>query len=357
MPPANYTCSQNHQILRPEDGHSCPSTKPIRQSLRKSSIRSAVFLYLFLYLFPTGKAFAESNLTILALVGEAGTEEYEKIFATTATVWEDAAKENGATFEAIGLDSPVANQTDASLFQKRLSETQSDQLWVVLIGHGSYDGVTAKFNARGPDFTDDELAEWLNAYPGELALIHGASSSGGLIQKSSRPGRIIITATKNEAEASYTRFGTYFAEAIAAKADADLDNDDQVSLLEAFLYASRSVAGFYESEGRIATEHALLDDNGDKLGSRAEWFEGTTATRTPAKDVEPDGERAGQFVLSLNEFERQLSSAQRKKRDDLERQVKELRRNRDELEESVYYKKLEILLLDLARIYENVSDS
>ena len=90
------------------------------------------------------------------------------------------------------------------------------------------------------------------------------------MRKLSREQRVIITATKNEAEVFYTRFGGYFAEAVGGLTDADVDNDEQVSLLEGFIYASEKVASFYENKGRLATEHAILDDNGDKLGSRAE---------------------------------------------------------------------------------------
>ena len=49
---------------------------------------------------------------------------------------------------------------------------------------------------------------------------------------------------------------------------ADLDKDDQVSLLEAFLTASVRTAEFYEETSRLATEHALIDDNGDRRSSK-----------------------------------------------------------------------------------------
>ena len=59
-------------------------------------------------------------------------------------------------------------------------------------------------------------------------------------------------------------------------------------------------------------------------------------------------------MLVKNAFERRLSPEQREKRDGLERQVVELRRSRDKLEEADYYKKLEALLLELARLYDSV---
>ena len=105
---------------------------------------------------------------------------------------------------------------------------------------------------------------------------------------------------------------------------------------------------------RLATEHALLDDNGDGLGSRAEWFEGTTPTQAPSDTAEPDGDLANQKVLVKNAFERLLSTEQRNRRDGLERKVVELRRSKASLDEKTYYQQLETALLELARLYEEV---
>src|SRR5690606_24985496 len=134
----------------------------------------------------------------------------------------------------------------------------------------------------------------------------------------------------------------------------DLDNDEQVSLLEAFLYASGQVAEFYQNEGRIATEHALIDDNGDGIGSRAEGFEGTTPVHKPSPEAEPDGDLAAQKVLVKNEWERRLTAEQRERRDALERRVVTLRRQKEALEEQAYYAELEALLLDLAKLYDEI---
>jgi hypothetical protein len=172
-----------------------------------------------------------------------------------------------------------------------------------------------------------------------------------------KPGRVIITATKNEGEIFFTRFGRFFAEAVGGLIEADLDNDKQVSLLECFLFASKRVALFYKEDGRLATEHALIDDNGDQLGSRAEWFEGTTPTQTPSAEAKPDGDLAAQKVLVKNAYERLLTPEQTKTRDALERRVVELRRSKSSLDEADYYAKLEALLLELARLYDAVKDS
>lgn len=298
---------------------------------------------------------AESGLKILLVVGSGGTESYEKEFAETAAIWTAAAARAEAKVDTIGLGESLAGTpTDAERLRQILAAEKSPELWVVLIGHGTFDQREVKFNLRGPDLTDAEIAAALEPYAGTLSVINSASASGSFVRALSKPGRVIITSTKNEAELSYSRFGRHFAEAIAGEADADRDNDDQVSLLEAFLHAAGEVAEFYKTEGRIATEHALIDDNGDSLGSRSEWYEGTTPTQTASPEAKPDGDLAAQRVLVKNEFERLLTPEQRTRRDELERRVVTLRRGKDQQAEADYYRELEALLLELSKIYGSV---
>jgi len=95
-----------------------------------------------------------------------------------------------------------------------------------------------------------------------------------VLNKLSATNRVIITATRSGNEQNFARFGQYFAEAITST-DADLDKDGQVSLLEAFLIASRRTSEFYKVEGRLATEHALIDDNGTASAHRRIGFTGS----------------------------------------------------------------------------------
>src|SRR5205085_9215185 len=175
---------------------------------------------------------------------------------------------------------------------------------------------TAKFNLRGPDFSPSELAAWLKPIERPLAIIDCSSSSGPFLNELSGPHRSVITAAKSGSEFNYARFGDFISSAIVDR-KADLDKDDQTSLLEAFLLASASVREFYAGEGRLATEHALIDDNGDGLGTPADWFQGLRATKA-AKDGAPlDGFRGGQIVLVRSAREQQLPAAVRARRDEL----------------------------------------
>jgi hypothetical protein len=253
----------------------------------------------------------------------------------------------------VGLGKTNGN-SDLDLLRQALSsepQESPNELWLVLIGHGTFDGKQAKFNLRGPDLSATNLAEWLKPFRRRVAVINSASSSGPFLNTLSAPDRVILTATRSGYEQNYSRFGEYFAGAVADP-KADLDKDGQTSLLEAFLTASRQVAEFYETEGRLATEHALLDDNGDGLGTPADWFRGIRAVKKASDGASLDGLRAHQFHLVRSEQEQKMPPAFRARRDELELAIAKLRETRDQTDETEYYHRLEAVLLELARLYE-----
>ena len=184
-----------------------------------------------------------------------------------------------------------------------------------------------------------------------LAVIQCASASGPFINALSGPNRVIITATRSGYEVNATRFGGYLAQAIADPA-ADLDKDGQTSLLEAFLLASREVAQFYKEAGRLATEHPLLDDNGDGFGTPADWFRGVRAVKTAANGKSVDGVRAHQLHLVRSALEQELSPAARERRDELEKKLSDLRSRKEAMPEDEYYRQLEGILVEIARLYQ-----
>ncbi len=87
-------------------------------------------------------------------------------------------------------------------------------------------------------------------------------------------------------------------------ASADLDKDEQVSLLEAFIAAGKRTEEFYQSEGRLTTEHPLLEDNGDKRGVAANWFRGVRPVVKPRDDTAVDGVLAKSLHLSTSAIDR-----------------------------------------------------
>jgi hypothetical protein len=136
---------------------------------------------------------------------------------------------------------------------------------------------------------------------------------------------------------------------------ADLDKDGQTSLLEAFLAAARKSQDFYQAQSRLATEHALLDDNGDALGTPAEWYRGVRATRTTKDGALPDGPVANQWCLVRSQQEASMPAEVRAQRDALELEVEQLRQQKSKLDEDDYYAQLEKVFVKLARLYASVS--
>jgi len=315
--------------------------------------------------------------TVIVVVGAAGTKEFEAQFAKSARLWEEACSKGDAKFVAIGLDkvegSPALALPELSLSQESTGVRANDRttlqkiladeskqtttaLWLVLIGHGTFDGRTAKFNLRGPDISADDLAEWFKPLLRPIVVINTASSSAPFLSKLSAQGRVMITATKSGYEQNYTRFGQYLAGAIA-ESQADLDKDGQTSLLEAFLTASGRVEEFYSAAGRLVTEHALLDDNGDGLGTRADWFRGIRPVRKAEDSASLDGYRAHQFHIVHSEAENKISPGLRAQRDRLELEVIKLRDAKEKFSEDEYFSKLEALLYDIAQIYEQTNEA
>ncbi|HWD92801.1 MAG TPA: hypothetical protein VG938_10665 [Verrucomicrobiae bacterium] len=316
-----------------------------------SYLRSLGFL-LFNFLLFSSVAFAADQRSLVLVIGAAGESEYGEQFAASADLWKRAATNGGFKISVIG-ESKNGDDDRADLLGLLTNEvTQAgDELWLVFIGHGTYDGRSAKFNLRGPDISADDLAAALKPCHRPLAVIQCASASGPFLSALSAPGRVIITATKSGYEANATRFGNYFARAAADPA-ADLDKDGQTSLLEAFLMASRQVDDFYKNAGRMATEHALLDDNGDGLGTPADWFKGVRAIKKAADGKTVDGVRAHQMFLVRSAIEQELSPALRARRDELESQLSALRDRKPQLKEDDYYNQLEKILVEMAKLYE-----
>jgi len=292
----------------------------------------------------------EAATEVLVLVGAPGTEAYGEKFARWAQSWKSACDKGGATFTEI--NKPVDGAPPREQFQAWLAGRAEGEspLWLVFIGHGTFDGKRAKLNLRGRDVSATELAEWLRPVRRPVVFFNTASSSSPFIPALSGADRVVITATRSGGEQNFARFGEYMSSTIG-NVEADLDKDGQTSVLEAFLVASRQLADFYKEEGRLATEHPLLDDNGDKLGTPPEWFRGIRPMKKAA-DGSPDGYRAHQFHLVLGELEKRIPEGLRKQRDALELEVYKLRDRKANLPEPQYYRQLEAILRQIGRIYE-----
>lgn len=298
-----------------------------------------------------GIARAEDRRLILA-VGAEGSSEFTEAFNKAADQWQAAAQKGGATVQKV--DSREA-------LEKAIKDAETakpNELWVVLIGHGTFNERAAKFALKGPDISAEEMAALLKPWPNDLVFVNASSASAPFVTALAGPKRIVISATKSGSEVNYSRFGGYLADSLQDVA-ADLNKDAQVSLLEAFLRASARTAEYFQKERRLVTETAIIDDTGDGKGTRGDWFEGLRVVKSTAagENVEVDGARARQVHLVPNDLDRQLTLEQRKKRDELETAAEKLRGERAALGDEVYYKRLEEIFVEIAKIYDQVRDT
>jgi len=222
-----------------------------------------------------------------------------------------------------------------------------DLVFILLIGHGGAQGGESRFNLPGPDMTAADFAPLLAALSGrQVVFVNTASASGDFVKALSAKGRTIVTATRSAMERNQTEFPSYFVQAFSEDG-ADADKDQRVSVLEAFTYARREVERFYEKGHLLLTEHAILDDNGDGVGS---------AVPDPATG---DGRVARTLFLGGGDETAADGAASavgdprvadlRRQRRALEQEIGALKARKDAMEPAQYEEELEKLLVELAR--------
>jgi hypothetical protein len=290
---------------------------------------------------------------LLIVVGLAGDPDHGKTFHKWGTTLAQASERLGVASENLAflVDAPVEGDEKvtgratkdeiAKVLQGFGARASADDVvFVVLIGHGSYDGRSAKFNMPGPDMTGADFNALLTKLPTkQIVFINTASASGPFLADLSGPSRTIVTATRNGAEQYATLFGGYFIDALVSES-ADSDKNKRVSVLEAFQFAKAEVAKAYEREGLLATEHALLDDNGDKDGSQdpsATGKDGRVANIVSLGAVGADNLPSDPKIRALY-LERR----------DLERRVEALRLLKESMEPGRYSSELEKLVTAIA---------
>jgi hypothetical protein len=309
----------------------------------------ASLMLLLLHVVARGNA--SESARVIVVVGAAGSEEFEQPFRNWAERWQQAAERGKAALTVIGLESPDKT-TDLERLRQALasaSASPSTPLWLILLGHGTYDGKTARFSLQGPDVSSAELKELLKPVQSQLAVACCFSCSGPFLAELSGPQRVILTATKSGHEYNYSRFGDFLSASIS-DLSADLDKDEQTSLLEAYLAANSKLKQHYDSDARLVTEHALLDDNGDKLGTPADWFQGLRVVKQTKSGGTVDGDLAKQFVLVPSARDEKLSAEALQQRAELEQELALLRNRKAELSEADYFGKLEVILVKIAQL-------
>ena len=292
------------------------------------------------------------------LTGPTVGEENKSTFRQWAFSLHDIlARDYGYTSDTITLlydrgadNSPGSERIDGSCdregIETHLAALRSrvktgDQITLFLIGHGSGAEEEAKFNIVGPDITGVEFAALLDQFDQQdIVIVNTTSASYGFSASLSSEGRVVISSTRSPSERYDPVFPRYFIEALDSR-QGDRDKNNRVSMLEAFNYAKASVEKWYEDQGRLASEHAGLDDNGDALFS----LNPTVA--------EADGRLAEiAYIDTLVDNSQDLSPQARQlkaRMQELERSVFILRGRKADFLEADYWQQMELLLIELAR--------
>jgi hypothetical protein len=305
----------------------------------------------------------QTNVVIVS--GLSGDQAHRDKFQRWAASFIDAAQERFgipnerivylAESESITPDRIDGKSTKENvervLTNMALGAAPGESVFILLIGHGSFQGDESRLSLPGPDMSSADFAAILDKFTAQqVALINTASASGDFIKDLSGPNRTIVTATKSPFERNETAFCEYFVEAFARDV-ADVDKDERISVLEAFEYARHEVERAYEGQGLLLTEHAMLDDNGDGEGS---------AEPDPN---ESDGALARQFFLeggavaaaAADSTDPRLAALYEEQRG-LQQNVAELRTRKEEMDPEAYELELERLLLELARVSQAIRE-
>ena len=291
---------------------------------------------------------------LLVIVGLAGNPEHGELFHKWGASLAEASAKVGVTQDRLvylvdqkgEADKLATGRSTREEIQKAIdafakSATADDAVYIVLIGHGSFDGQNARFNLPGPDMNAGDFNALIKKLPAkQLVFVNAASASGPFVESLSGPGRTIITATRSGAEHYATLFGGFFVDAFTST-DADQDKNQRVTMLEAFRFAKAGVARAYEQEGLLATEHAMLDDNGDGEGSQDPTATGADGKLAAAMSL---GSVADAAPLPEDPKLRALVLERR----DLERRVESLRLLKESMPPAKYTAELEKLVTELA---------
>jgi len=305
-------------------------------------------------------------LTVLGVPAASGADRYalivsgangEESYAPQYAEWRQTA--SVALIEKLGFDAThivalsdggdADHAATAAAVRKTLDSLRArmkaeDVLLILLIGHGSFDGTEAKFNLVGPDLTSAEWGTLLKPMPGTLVIVDSTSASFPFLQHLAGPRRIVITATDSIAQRFDTVFPEYFIRALTDP-EADLDKNGRISLWEAFNAASVGVKRYFTQRGQLATERALLDDNGDGEGREAggDGTDGSTSARLYLDPDVPGAAPTDEVLLTLLQ-----------KRASLQADVDDLKQRRPLMTPEEYQQEFERLMINLARVSRDI---
>jgi hypothetical protein len=296
-----------------------------------------------------GISVAHADVYFVNVAGLGGEPDYEQRFSALAADLDRITRAGGTTSHVVTLAGPPATREHLQQALTDIAATAhpDDVLVITLIGHGSFDGSQYKFNLPGPDVSAEQLAAWCDKIAATRQLIvNTTSASGGSVKALQRHDRVVITATKAGTEKNATVFARYWVEALQDPG-ADTDKNQIITGLEAFQYATRKTAAFYETEKRLATEHAQFEEGGKSA---------------PVRDAAADsdaGRMLASFALVRLGGDSQVASdpaklALLKQKEQLEQKIDLLKYQRAAMSADDYRTQLSQTLVALAKVQQEL---
>jgi hypothetical protein len=292
---------------------------------------------------------ARAGVYYVTVAGLGGEPDYEQEFTTLAMDLDKLLKASGSdvhVYTLTGTEATRAHLTD-TLGQVASESRPDDDFILILIGHGSFDGVEYKFNLPGPDISAADLAALCDRVPAKRQLIvNTTSASGGSVAALEKHGRAVIAATKTGTEKNATVFARYSVQALHDP-EADVDKNDAITALEAFRYATSRTAAFYDAQKRLATEHAVFEDTG---------------LHDPVREASTDTSEglllSSITLIRLGAAQKAYADPAKKdllaRKEDLERQIDTLKYQKAAMSQEDYKSQLTAALLELAKVQEEL---
>ncbi|HXK00851.1 MAG TPA: hypothetical protein VMS37_00530 [Verrucomicrobiae bacterium] len=283
----------------------------------------------------------------LTITGLGGEPDYTQRFKMWAEDIDTSLKRAGGDANVITMQVPTREQVRSRFADLARQVKATDTFVLMLIGHGTYDGVDYKFNLQGPDITAAELAGLMDHVPAQRQLVVNMTEcSGGSIEQLRRPTRIVVSATRSGTERNSTVFARYWAEALR-EPSADTDKNEAISALEAFRYAQQKTTDFFETQKRLATEHSVIEDTGKGTGERTPNLENGEGKLAASFAVVRLGANA---AAARDPVKRPLLD----RKEQLEQAIDKLKFEKAAMPENEYKRQLTQLLLELAKVQEAI---
>jgi hypothetical protein len=311
-------------------------------------MKQRLYLCLALLMLPLFPRAGWADSSALIIQGVAGSDDLEKKFTKWGTGTRDVFVEDlGFSKDRVIFlsgDGTRKAAIEEAFAQLKKQIKPQDNFVLVLIGHGSFDA-DYKLNIMGADLTGKEYSALIDSInPGRTIIISSTASSGGIFETLSGKNRVLIAASRS-GEKEDTVFYEHFLTGLKGVA-ADADKDKKVSVWEAFRYATAGVERFYKEQTRLLTEHAGLSAAGaPQVAPSVADQDAPVLARVTALNADR--------AVTVADPKLQALLNERKA---IDLKIETLRLDKNLLPEAEYEKRLEELILELARKNQEIQE-